>query len=985
MAPAPRENAEPERASLARDAMGRARAANAAGRAAEALRWLERAHRVVPLDPNVALALATALLATDPARAGALYATVTARHDVLQGWLGQAAALLRGGNLAGARSCVARALSAHALRAETRDIASTLAGAIGAGGFCALDLDGTLTIEAAGRPDITLDGLPLRGRTMPRGWQRGHEVAVRVGGHDLLGSPISLRALCRTDGLVESHEGGLRGWAWHPADIDRPARLVLTGADGRGRLEVTADDPSITVPDLGPLAVPLGFTIPADALARFGGLVHLRGINGRDLYGSPIDPSAELRAATDLAHAIGRHHGGRTARSSPTAGPLPADLPIPSRSGKPRSKSAAIDVVVPVHGQAELTLACLDSLFATVHPPHRIVVVDDASPDPELAATLDSLAGDGRIRLIRNARNLGFPGAANAGLRAAAGRDVVLLNSDTIVPAGWLPRLRDAAHSAPDIGTVTPLSNDASILSYPGPAGENPPPADLAALRRIDALARKACGDVTVDIPVGVGFCLYLRRDCLDEVGLLREDAFAQGYGEENDLCLRARRLGWRSVALPGLFVAHRAGRSFGSAAPHLRRRNQALLERMHPGQDALVQAFCRTDPLAEWRRRIDLLRWRAARQRGGAIAMITHDEGGGVERRVAASCEAHAAAGLRVVVLRPARTTDDAPAVALSDGTADAFPNLVFRLPGELPALERLLRAEKVDRFEVHHFLNHHPAIHGLPARMDLPYTVHVHDYAWFCPRVLLVDGSGRYCGEPAPAGCETCIADHGALVSEEIAVAELRARSSAFLRGATRVITPSADTAGRIARHFPGLKPLPQPHEDDSRAFRPVVARRAGRPGRICVAGAIGVHKGYDVLLACARDAAARSLDIEFVVVGTTIDDLRLMRTGKVFITGAYQSGQAANLIAAQDADLGFVPSIAPETWCMTLTELWQAGLAVAAFDIGAPAERIRRTGHGFLLPSHLPPGAINNALADAIAARAPRHAPSRRAIAQ
>ncbi len=120
--------------------------------------------------------------------------------------------------------------------------------------------------------------------------------------------------------------------------------------------------------------------------------------------------------------------------------------------------------------------------------------------------------------MLRHQPPLGFPASANAGIRAAAGRDVVLLNSDTLVPPDWLPRLRDAAYSAADIGTVTPLSNDATILSYPGPAGSNPKP-DQAATGRLDRLIRRANGSVVVDIPVGVGFCLYLRRDCLNATG----------------------------------------------------------------------------------------------------------------------------------------------------------------------------------------------------------------------------------------------------------------------------------------------------------------------------------------------------------------------------------------------------------------------------------------------------------------------------------
>ena len=153
-----------------------------------------------------------------------------------------------------------------------------------------------------------------------------------------------------------------------------------------------------------------------------------------------------------------------------------------------------MDVVIPVFRGLETTLACLDSVLETVPPDTRLWVVNDGSPDSRLMARLRAMASAGRIALIGSgqpdepARNRGFPAAANAGLRAAGGRDVVLLNSDTLVAPGWLTRLQQAAHSAPDIGTATPISNEASILSVPDPSGGNPAP-DLAGTRRLAALA----------------------------------------------------------------------------------------------------------------------------------------------------------------------------------------------------------------------------------------------------------------------------------------------------------------------------------------------------------------------------------------------------------------------------------------------------------------------------------------------------------------
>jgi glycosyltransferase involved in cell wall biosynthesis len=296
------------------------------------------------------------------------------------------------------------------------------------------------------------------------------------------------------------------------------------------------------------------------------------------------------------------------------------------------------------------------------------------------------------------------------------------------------------------------------------------------------------------------------------------------------------------------------------------------------------------------------------------------------------------------------------------AEGQLSAYSNLTFRIPEDYPLLLRLLRTERPVVVEAHHFLGHDPAIWQLAADLGVPCEAHVHDYAWFCQRVSLVDGTGHYCGEPDAARCDACVADHGRFIAEDINSASLRERSLRFLGAAAGVVAPSTDVARRISRHFPGIEPQVVPLEDDA-SLPPLLRHPESR--LVCVAGAIGLHKGYDVLLACARDAASRALDLSFVVVGTTIDDARLMATGRVFITGRYAAAEAIPLIARQRAALGFLPSISPETWSFTLTELWRAGLRVAAFDIGAPAERIRRTGRGFLLPPHATPGAINAAL--------------------
>ena len=652
--------------------------------------------------------------------------------------------------------------------------------------------------------------------------------------------------------------------------------------------------------------------------------------SGRPLWGSPIDPGLERRSAAGLEQSF-------TAVWAEVARPPPTLRP-------PRPPA---DVVIPVYRGVRMAMACIASVLPTLPPDSRLHVVDDGGGDAELGAALDELAASGRILLHRLPQNRGFPSAANTGLRLASGRDVVLLNSDTIVPPGWLQHLADAAHSAPDIGSACPLSNDATILSYPKRNAPNPMTDPVPAA----AIAARANGAATVDIPVAVGFCMYLRRDCIEAVGLLREDLWAQGYGEENDWCLRARHRGWRHVAAPGCFVAHEGGASFGSARRHLLARNGATLERLHPGYGAMIAAWIGRDPLGLARRRMDALRWREERRKS-SVVLVTHASGGGVERVVAERARALRNAGIRPVILRP-----DDGAVVVGDG---ATPNLRYRLPAEWDGLLRLLKADRPSAVELHHTLGHPPEVLELPGRLGIPYDVYVHDYASFCARIALVP-EHAYCGEPPVAACEACVADFGSNLEEDIRPTALVSRSAGLLAGAHRVVTPAADVATRMRRHFPAARLEVAPWEDDNTIPAPPATPRPVR--HVCVVGGIGVEKGLEVLLGCVRDAAARALPLRFTVVGYSADDERLLAAGPVFVTGQYAEKDAVDLIRSQRADIALIPSIWPETWCFTLGQAWRAGLRAAVFDLGTPAERVRRTGWGHVLPLGLPPPALNN----------------------
>ena len=577
---------------------------------------------------------------------------------------------------------------------------------------------------------------------------------------------------------------------------------------------------------------------------------------------------------------------------------------------------------------------------------------------------LQVLAQRGDIILRRHSVNRGFPATANAGIRAAAGHDVILLNSDTIVPPGWIERLAEAAYSAPDIGTATPFSNDATIFSYPHEDAPNPIPDETMTVG-LDRLARQANAGQVIDVPSAHGFCVYLRRDCLGAVGLLREDLFAQGYGEENDFCIRARHLGWRHVAVPGVFIAHLGAASFGDAKAQLIARNLKILNRLHPGYDTLIARFRQADPLGAARFRMDALRWRALGSCKASVILITHGRLGGVKRHVAQRCATIAASGMRPIVISPARDPGGRQRCRLADDSGEDFPNLCFSTEAGLDELAAFLREDRPVRIELHHFIGHDPALLGLGRALDVPYDVVVHDYAWICPRINLVGVGKHYCGEPDRDSCEACYTDLGSSIEEDIRPSHLRLRSQSVLAGARRVIVPSQDAARRLASYFPDLTSIVTPWENDADVAKPAARRGRRLPLRVALVGGIGIEKGYEYLLACARHVVTRRLALEFVVIGHTCDDKRLLDTGVVHITGEYHEAEAIELIRAQQADVGFLPALWPETWSYTLSQMWQAGLDVVAFDLGAPADRIRQTHRGSLLPLGVPPAAACRAL--------------------
>lgn len=233
-------------------------------------------------------------------------------------------------------------------------------------------------------------------------------------------------------------------------------------------------------------------------------------------------------------------------------------------------ESENVEIIVPVFNAANETLNCLASIERNTLFPHLVTVVDDGS-EPETALRLEAFARHKPwIRIIRNTTNLGYTMAANRGLAQSRAKWVVLLNSDTVVSARWLEGLLECAVSDANVAFVGAVSNAASWQSVPqltdaaGKFKTNSIPYGLS----IDDMAQIVERESTrsfPEVPLLNGFCTLMRRSVLDEIGFLDEEAFPVGYGEENDLCVRATNAGYKLRVADHVYIFHVKSVSFGS------------------------------------------------------------------------------------------------------------------------------------------------------------------------------------------------------------------------------------------------------------------------------------------------------------------------------------------------------------------------------------------------------------------------------------
>lgn len=598
-----------------------------------------------------------------------------------------------------------------------------------------------------------------------------------------------------------------------------------------------------------------------------------------------------------------------------------------------------VDVIVPVYKGLDDTRRCLTSVLAAhCTTSWRLVIINDASPEPEITTWLRRFAvTDQRITLLENEQNLGFVGTVNRGMSQSSDHDVVLLNSDAEVANDWLDRMQSAACGDQNVATVTPFSNNATICSYPDFCQDNDLP-DGWDLADLDAVFARTNPGQVIDVPTGVGFCMYIRRAALQQIGLFNTEDFGKGYGEENDFCMNAAKAGWRNLHTLDTFVRHYGAVSFGdSQAPRL----QAAMEtmrRLHPHYDRDVQRFIREDPAWKARAAVDIARLQT--DQCPVVLAVLHNRGGGTERHVN-EIAAQLAPRVRFLTLKP----QGDQRLCLQLLASQIHLRWRFDLPDDQSALVDVLQQFDVCHIHYHHLAGHDDFVRRLPATLGVSYDFTAHDYYTICPRISLTDTQGHYCGETGAGECRRCLCDSRAVDGSP--TEGWREANKRFMQQARYVIAPSYDVLARLRNMAPGAHFKWVPHTDIGPSQHwpepaPVKLEKE-RPLKVAVIGAMSAIKGFNVLEKTALAAHKNKAPIEFHLIGYGWRALVKRARTKLIVHGAYQENDLCQQLGQLQPDIVWFPAQCPETYSYTLSACLQNGWPVVAPDIGAFAERL------------------------------------------
>lgn len=264
----------------------------------------------------------------------------------------------------------------------------------------------------------------------------------------------------------------------------------------------------------------------------------------------------------------------------------------------PKEIKIKTTVIIPIYNAYNEVIDCIDSVINSVEIKNtEILLINDCSTDIRIKKLLDKYINIKNISIYHNNINLGYTININKAIKLSKGKDIVLLNSDTITTNGWLESMIDVAYSTDTIGTVTAMSDNAGAFSFPSnDKGNIMKPNTITYNNYAKLIIQETSKLSPIEVPTGSGFCLYIKGELLDDIGLFDEKLFPRGYGEENDFCLRAKASNWINIISTTTFIFHVRTASFKDEKVKLVKDARGHILKKYPNYTEMIQKAFKSD-----------------------------------------------------------------------------------------------------------------------------------------------------------------------------------------------------------------------------------------------------------------------------------------------------------------------------------------------------------------------------------------------------
>lgn len=611
------------------------------------------------------------------------------------------------------------------------------------------------------------------------------------------------------------------------------------------------------------------------------------------------------------------------------------------------------DIIIPIYNAYKSLIECVESVMKNTNlKENYLILINDCSTDKNISKYLNKLKRENtKINLIvmENKNNLGFVSTVNKGMKYSK-NDVLLLNSDTVVGKDWLDKIKYCAYSMDKVATVTPLSNNATLVSVPKGLQRNEVP-DNISIDEYNELINKCSYHDYPEIPTGHGFCMYIKREVLELVGYFDEKTFERGYGEENDFSFRCVDYGYRNLLCDDVIVYHKESQSFSSERQKVIDDHMKKLSNRYPEYKSYLDNWCGRFPIGYIGKNID---YYVNLQNKKNILILIHDwmtNTGGTTLHVKDLIN-NLKDKYNFHVLFPNDGGYILKSYFGNDENQIYFPviNKMVKFNrynrDYAKMVEDIVLALSIDTVHVHHMIGHYFDIIDVCNKYKINSVITLHDFYSLCPTVNMLYCGEKYCMNVKDKDCGKCLSMLKKI--DNNIIDDWRNDWHNFLKKFSKIIVPSFDTKKRILAIYNDLSITDVEHGIDLRKDEYQI--EITDEFNIAFIGVMCNHKGGNILDKLLNSGINNKF--KFHVFGTSeLESLTKNRKNYVY-HGRYDRDNLSNLLISNKIQLICFFQIWPETYSYTLNEAISTGIPVLSFDIGAGAERVKKYNLGWTI---------------------------------